>query len=145
MNGFTGYRLLVTAFFLFLSASTGWAQSSGAIEGTVIDPSGGAVANATVEMTYAVSGFRRTTTTRSDGGFRFPNVPFNPYHLLVQAAGFAPFAKDVDVRSGVPVVIQISLQISALAVDVMVEAHGRDLVENDPTFHTDVDRGRVDK
>ncbi|HWW93666.1 MAG TPA: TonB-dependent receptor, partial [Vicinamibacteria bacterium] len=145
MIRFTGYRLLVTASILFLLASTGWAQSSGSIEASVKDPSGGAVANATAEMTYPVSGFRRTTTTRNDGGFRFTNVPFNPYHLVVRAAGFAPYAQDVDIRSGVPVVLQISLQISALAVDVTVEAHGRDLVENDPTFHTDVDRGLFDK
>ena len=145
MIRFTGYRLLVTASILFLLASTGWAQSSGSIEASVKDPSGGAVANATAEMTYPVSGFKRTTTTRNDGGFRFTNVPFNPYHLVVRAAGFAPYAQDVDIRSGVPVVLQISLQISALAVDVTVEAHGRDLVENDPTFHTDVDRGLFDK
>jgi hypothetical protein len=142
---FKGYLFLVAASILFLSASTGWAQSSGSIEGAVKDPSGGAVGNASVEMTYPVSGFKRTTTTRTDGGFRFTNVPFNPYHLVVRAPGFAPYAQDVDVRSGVPVVLQISLQISALEVNVTVEAHGGDLVESDPTFHTDVDRGLFDK
>jgi hypothetical protein len=144
-HGLKGYLFLVTASLFFLRASPGWAQSSGSIEGAVKDPSGGAVVSATVEVTYPVSGFKRTTTTRNDGGFRFTNVPFNPYHLVARAAGFAPYAQDVEVRSGVPVVLQISLQISALAVNVTVEAHGGDLVENDPTFHTDVDRGLFDK
>jgi hypothetical protein len=144
-HGLKGYLFLVTASLFFLRASPGWAQSSGSIEGAVKDPSGGAVVSATVELTYPVSGFKRTTTTRNDGGLRFTNVPFNPYHLVVRAAGFAPYVQDVEVRSGVPVVLQISLQISALAVNVTVEAHGGDLVENDPTFHTDVDRGLFDK
>src|ERR1700722_4169103 len=76
-----------------ISVPVAMAQSGGSsasISGTVLDPSGAVVANATVEIHNPVSGFDRTTTTDSDGKFNFPNVPFNPYHLSVKAAGFAP-------------------------------------------------------
>jgi len=89
-------------------------------------------------ISYAVSGFRRETTTGSDGSFKFTNVPLNTYHLLVAAGGFANYAQDVDVRSGVPVTLQLGLKIGTAATSVTVEA--QDLVENESTFHTDIDR-----
>ena len=74
-----------------------------------------------------------------------PNVPFNPYHLIVTGKGFAPYAEDVDVRSTVPVNLSIALKVAGSAESVTVEANGEDLLENTPTFHTDIDRGLFDK
>jgi len=103
------------------------------------------VANATVEVSNAVSGFRRQTTTGSDGSFRLTNVPFNPYHVVVNAPGFAPFTQDVEVRSTVPTAAQFSLKIGTAATSVTVEANGSDLIENEPTFHSDIDRNLFDR
>jgi hypothetical protein len=133
----------ILALVLLFTAASGWAQggNSGSIEGVVKDSSGGVVANATVEISFAVSGYSRTTTTGSDGSFRFTNVPFNTYHTVVSAAGFASFTLDVDVRSAVPANVAVNLKVgSASATVVTVEANGGDLVENESTFHTDVDR-----
>ena len=44
------------------------------------------------------------------GNFSFPNVPFNPYHLTVTAAGFASYAQDIEVRSSVPLDLKIALK-----------------------------------
>ena len=79
--------------------------------GTVKDQSGGAIANATVEISYAVSGFHREIATGGDGSFKFTNVPFNSYHLSVTAEGFSSYEGDVDVRSAVPMTVQVSLKI----------------------------------
>ncbi len=57
--------------------------SSGSISGTVLDPTGAVVPNATVEIHNPVSHFDRSTTTDKSGNFTFPNVPFNPYHMTV--------------------------------------------------------------
>jgi hypothetical protein len=100
---------------------------------------------ATVEISYPVSGFQRKAATDADGAFKFMNVPFNPYHLTVTAPGFAPFVQDVDVRSAVPVTVQISLKIGASSTSVMVEASGGDLIETEPSAHTDVDTGLIEK
>src|SRR6202521_3361160 len=135
----------VLGFVLLLTAESAKAQlgNSGSIEGVVKDASGGVVAGATVEISYAVSGFRRETTTGSDGSFKFTNVPLNTYHLLVAAGGFANYTQDVDVRSGVPMTLQIGLKIGTAATSVTVEA--QDLVENESTFHTDIDRGLFER
>ncbi|HZR58558.1 MAG TPA: TonB-dependent receptor [Terriglobales bacterium] len=133
------------AFFLLtLSVISGWAQSSGTIEGTVTDPSGAVVPNAHVEIHNPVSGFNRSAITDSAGRFSFPNVPYNPYHLSVTAEGFSSTAQDVEVRSGVPVEVTTSLKVAAEGNTITVEGGG-DLVENDPTFHTDVDRDLFQK
>jgi hypothetical protein len=138
---------LVLGFVLLLVAGPANAQlgNSGSIDGVVKDPSGGVVAGATVEISYPVSGYQRQTTTGSDGAFHFANVPFNSYHLVVTAPGFSPYTQDVDVRSTVPSSIQVGLKLGTAATSVTVEANGGDLVENESTFHTDVDRNLFDK
>lgn len=123
-----------------------YAQSgaSSTIAGTVLDPSGAVVPGATVEIHNPVSAFERVTITGDKGDFSFSNVPFNPYHLSVNATGFAPYAQDVEVRSAVSVAVKITLSVARSSSTVTVEAGG-DLVENDSTFHTDVDRDLFDK
>ena len=138
------HAAFLVVFYLGLCLSA-YAQSGGSsISGTVLDPSGAVVANASVEIHNAVSGFDRTTTTDSKGNFSFPNVPFNPYHMTVTATGFAQSAQDVEIRSALGVNVKVSLEVARSTDTVTVEA-GADLVENDPIGHTDVDRRLFDK
>jgi hypothetical protein len=134
--------LFILAFTLGVRAQSG---SSTSITGTVLDPSGAVVNSAKVEVQNSVSGFSRQVITDRDGKFAIPNVPFNPYHLTVSAKGFSPYVSDVDVRSTVPVSLSIKLQVGGSSESVTVEADAGDLLENTPTFHTDVDRGLFDK
>src|SRR3984885_11136733 len=129
---------------LILFAVRGVQAQSASISGTVVDPSGGIVPNATVTIHNPVSGLERSTTTDSSGSFAFPNVPFNPYHLSVTANGFESFVQDVDVRSAVPVSVSIALKLQGASSTVTVEGGGY-LLENDSTFHTDVDRTLFEK
>ncbi|SPE28569.1 Cna protein B-type domain protein [Candidatus Sulfotelmatomonas gaucii] len=134
---------LVAVLFAALSAS---AQSgnAGTIRGIVTDPSGAVVANATVHLTNAVSEFDETSSTDATGQFSFPNVPFNPYRIDVSAKGFAHLSQNVEIRSSVGVNIKLVLQVSGGSQTVTVESQG-DLIEDDPTFHVDVDRDLFNK
>src|SRR5579864_7322979 len=138
---------IILAFVLFLIVAPAKAQlgNSGSIEGVVKDPSGAVVAGAKVEINYPVTGFHRDVTTANDGVFRFTNIPFNPYHLSVTAPGFAAYSQDVDVRSTVPMSLQVGLKLGTAEMTVNVEAKGEDLVEKDPTFHTDIDQAITDR
>ncbi len=128
-------------FYLGLGLSA-YAQSgsSTSVAGIVVDASGAVVPKATVEIQNPVSGLHRTMTTDGAGKFSFPNVSFNPYHLTVTQEGFAPYAQDIDVRSAVPVSLNITLEVKGSSEVVTVEAAAEDLLENTSTFHTDVDR-----
>jgi hypothetical protein len=132
--------LFLAIGLLFVAVSSRAQSNSGSIEGVVKDASGGVVVGATIEISDRVSGYQRQTTTGSDGAFHFTNVPFNTYHTMVTAAGFAAYTQDVEVRSAVPTPIQIGLKVGAAETTVTVEANGGDMVENDSTFHTVVDR-----
>src|SRR5579863_5209290 len=143
-----GWRFAVIGtVVLFLSSTFGLAQSNGSsasISGTVADPTGAVVPGATVEIHNPVSGYDRTMTADPAGKFSFANVPLNPYHMKVTAAGFNATVQDVEVRSLVPVNVNITLQVAGSTTQVTVEAAG-DLLETESTFHTDVDKNLFDK
>src|SRR5437868_2373301 len=136
---------LLTIFLALSVVASAQSGSSTSITGTIVDPSGAVVSNATVEVRNPVSGFVRNAVTDAAGKFVVPNVPFNPYHVTVTGQGFAPYSGDVDVRSTVPVNVNIALKVGVAAESVTVEANGGDLIETTSTFHTDVDRGLFDK
>ncbi len=127
------------SLFAVFSAPVLAQSNSGLISGVVTDPSGAVVSGAAVSIVNLVSGFNRQAVTDNTGYFQFTNVPFNPYHLAVSMTGFDAYAEDVLVQSVVPVTPAIHLKIGAASNTVTVEGGG-DLIENDPTFHTDVDR-----
>jgi len=123
------------------------AQASNAVSvsGTVRDPSDAVIPGATVTIYNPVSGFTRTAFTDANGSFSIPNVPFNPYHMTVAATGFAPHVQDLDVNSGVPLNLNIAMELASGKTEVTVTTEASDLIEVDPTTHTDVDRALFDK
>src|SRR5208283_1205300 len=139
------FLFFVFSFFAWVVPGRAQLGNAGSIEGIVKDPSGAAVVSAVVEINNVVSGVVRTTTTAADGTFRFTNVAFNPYHMTVTANGFAAYAQDVEVRSGVPTKADVNLKVGTAVTSVTVESNGGDLIENDPTFHTDVDRNAFER
>jgi Carboxypeptidase regulatory-like domain/TonB-dependent Receptor Plug Domain len=138
----------LAATMLSLAISIGGAQTagnSGSIFGTVTDPTGAVVPKARIEIQNPVSGLDRTTTSDNAGKFQFTNLPFNPYHMVVTATGFSALVQDVETRSSVPVTVSITLQVETSTTSVTVAAEGGDLIENDPTDHTDVEKNILDK
>jgi len=134
--------LLILAFAgLAAHAQSG---SAGTIRGTVTDPTGAVIPKAIVHLANDVSRFERTAITDATGQFSISNVPFNPYRVDVTANGFAHLTQTVEIRSSVGISVNLVLQIQGASQTVTVESQG-DLVEDDPTFHTDVDRDQFTK
>ena len=130
--------MIVALPFAALSAFA-QAGNAGTISGTVTDPSGAVVANATVHLSNAVSGLERTATTDAAGQFSIPNVPFNPYSISVSAKGFSALSQNVELRSAVGITLNLKLQVAGANQTVTVESQGP-MVEDTSTYHTDVDR-----
>jgi hypothetical protein len=120
------------------------AQSAGTIRGSVLDPSGAAIKGATVQIQNPVSHYSQSTQTDNQGSFVFANIPYNNYHVTAVAPGFESGEQDADVRSSIALELKIGLKIGTSTESVNVVAAG-DLVETDPTTHTDVDRNLFDK
>ena len=136
----TIYRIFLFVVLIFATLSAP-AQSgnAGAVRGTVTDPSGAVIPNATVHLSNQVSGFDRAAAANSLGEFEFSNVPFNTYRIRISADGFAPLSQTLGIQSVVGTSLKLVLQIAGASQTVTVESTG-DLVETDSTFHTDVDR-----
>jgi hypothetical protein len=140
-------RLVAVFTFFVVATPLIYAQgvgNSASITGTVLDPTGAVVPKAMVEIHNVVSGLDRSTTTDNMGNFSFVNVPYNPYHLSINAAGFAPTSQDVDVRSSITSNLKINLSLAGQSSNVTVEATAGDLIETESTAHTDVDRDLFD-
>ncbi len=134
-------RMLPLAALLFAAVTSQAAQggNAGSVRGTVTDPSGAVIPGATVHLSNALSGLDRSVTSDATGQFEIDNIPFNNYQLNISASGFASLSQSLDIRSSVGMSLKPVLKIAAADSTVTVEASG-DLVETDPTFHTDVDR-----
>ena len=118
---------------------------AGTVQGTVKDPTGGVMVAVTVDISNPVSGFKRSATTDAAGRFVFRNLPPNGYHLAVGAQGFDSFERDVAVRSGVPIDVDVTLKLAGATSTVEVVGHAEDLLERDPTAHTDIDQSLMAK
>jgi hypothetical protein len=141
-------KYLVCLAFALGCASAGYAQStsanSGTIRGTVLDPSGAAVPNAAVEIQNPVSRYDKSVKANAQGAFELDNIPYNSYHLSATASGFQGSEQDVNVRSPLPLEIKMEVKLGVANESVTVTTAG-DLVETDPSTHTDVDRDLFDK
>lgn len=65
--------------------------SSAAFSGSVSDPSGARIPNATVTLTNSEKGITRAFKTNEEGNFSFALLPAGTYTLTVEAAGFRTF------------------------------------------------------
>lgn len=91
-------RLLLLALVLVVPAlSRAQTSTTGDLAGTVMDPSGAAVPNATVTLTSVATGAVRSTTTNATGFYRFSLLPPGQYDTKVEAQGFQTFDRRVTV------------------------------------------------
>jgi len=109
------------------------------------DPTGGVMQAVEVTIRNPVSVLTRTTTTDAAGTFVFSNLSPNPYHLVIDAQGFQRLERDVDVRSAVPITLDLTLALAGATSTVDVVGHAEDLVERDPSAHTDIDQTLIAK
>ena len=64
---------LLLGLISFLPVSV-WAQATGAIVGTVTDPSGAVIPDAKVTATRVGTGVSQSTVTRTSGTYTIPNL-----------------------------------------------------------------------
>src|SRR5579863_2602739 len=109
-------RLIVAVSLFFLLLGTLWAQApAGALRGQVTDPSGAAIAGATVVMTPA-TGSPVAVQSNPQGMYEFKALAAGKYSLTVVAQGFTLYENDSVViadqalRLNVPMAIEVETQ-----------------------------------
>src|SRR5579863_8768625 len=81
------------------------------ISGTVLDPSGAAIANAQVFLMNSGSAPQANVTTDSTGAFSFANLAPGKYTLQLNAEGFRPTTVSATLAGKRPLTLRITLQI----------------------------------
>jgi hypothetical protein len=120
MKKCTAYLLLTVVAVLCLASGTLGQTVQGVITGTVTDPSGASVPSATVTITNVGTNASQTSTTESDGTYRFSLVPPGTYTVEVKASNFAGFrASGVVVQASQTVPLPIKLEL----------ARGKEIIE----------------
>src|SRR5215475_9568750 len=120
----SGYRFtLVLSVCLLLLAPFVVAQTTGTIEGTVTDQSGGALPGVTVEITSPDRQGTRVATTGNDGRYRFVSVPPGQYKVTANLSGMGTSQKNATVTLDSTATVNMQMQVSAKeAITVTGEA-----------------------
>jgi Carboxypeptidase regulatory-like domain len=116
-------RLIVLTFIAFAMTVPAFGQggATGAITGTVEDPSGAVIAKADVRMTNQDTNvLERTVTTGPDGTFTAPLLPVGTYTVSIQSAGFAE-GKYLNVGVRVTETTRMIAKLSTKAVQQKIE------------------------
>jgi hypothetical protein len=110
--------LLACAVFFAVGAH---AQFHASIQGTVLDPNGGAVVAAKVTVTNQATGAMRETVTSAEGFYRISELPPGSYMVTAEAAGFKKFgSKDVGVQAEATRGLDITLQVGAVTEQIII-------------------------
>ncbi len=100
-----------------------WAQgeTTSAIMGTVLDPTGGAVAEAGVTIVSIGTGSKRSARTDNAGRFSFTQLSPGTYRVTVESEGFAPQTNPSVVSSlGQKQTVDFMLKLAAVKGEVIV-------------------------
>lgn len=107
---------------LLLGAGMLWAQSNstGAVTGTVTDPSGAVVPGAVVHLDQASHNVHLSTTASSTGNFAFQHLAPGAYRVSVSAKGFKRQTAVVIVQVGQVANLPAKLQVGSSTTTVEV-------------------------
>jgi hypothetical protein len=115
-------RMFLGILSVLTFCAAAWAQNTGSITGTVKDPSGAAVAGATVIVASPERGINRQSTTNDSGDYNQSALPQGNYDVSVTAPGFKKFqAKGVVLDVAQKARVDVNLQVGAASTEIVVE------------------------
>ncbi len=140
-------RFLVAMFAaLLLLPSVIMAQSivTGAINGTVTDPSGAVIAAATVTLTSTATGESLTAETTASGGYNFGLVKPGSYTLAISKSGFKTTTQAVQVDLGNTLVFNARLELGSGSITVEVTGQGALLQTENANISTSIETAEIE-
>jgi hypothetical protein len=84
----SSFVLLLTAAIVAAASLPALGQSTAVLRGTVTDPAGAVIPNATIVVRDQATSLERTTQTDSDGNYQIAALPVGTYRVEAQAKGF---------------------------------------------------------
>ena len=124
-------KIVCLALFLFVCIPLASSQSdNGQISGTVTDPQGLAVPQATVEIANQDTQAKRETKTDDAGHYSVLNLPAGRYQVTVQAQGFSTAViQDISLTPGKSATNNVQLAVLKESESISVQGGGPGQVE----------------
>ncbi len=117
-------RALVVLIFGLGATFCAFAQTqaiNGSIRGRVVDQTGSPVAQASVTISNAQTGFSRSVATPDDGYYVFPNLPLGSYTVKIEKTGFdTQQHPGVMLDAGTQAVIDAQLTVGKASTSIEV-------------------------
>ena len=139
-------RFLVAVFAaLLLLPGISMAQSivTGAISGTVADPSGAVIVGASLTLKNNATGESLTTTSGGTGGYQFTLLTPGTYSLVVTQTGFKQASEAVEVHLGQISTVNLKMEVGSGTITVEVTGQGALLQTEDANISTNFDTRQV--
>ena len=135
---------LFTALLLLLPTLIS-AQSvvTGAISGSITDPSGAVIVGATVNLKNNATGETGSTTTSSGGIYQFTLLKPGTYQLTASQQGFKQVNQTVEVLLGQIVTANLKLELGSGAITVEVTGEGAMLQTEDANISSNFDTNQI--
>lgn len=126
-------KKVFSVFAVLLLAAAAFAQTTnGTIAGSVVDPSGAAIAGATITATSLETGEKRTASTSKVGGYRIEALRPGNYKIGVSAGGFATTTVDqTAVTASTVTSVNVTLTIGSATASVEVSAEAVSALKTD--------------
>jgi hypothetical protein len=121
-NRCAAYLFSFLALLLFSSVSALGQITTGEITGTIMDQSGGGVADASISATCPDTGQTRTVTSGSVGEYRLSDMAICVYKVTVTAQGFKTTVRNVTVALAQITKADFQLQLGQRSETITVEA-----------------------
>src|SRR3989442_10995911 len=133
------FRAIVLLTSAALFAAEAEAQFKASIQGTILDPNGGAVASAKVTVTNEATGVTRDTVTSAEGFYRVSELPPGTYTVTVEASGFKQAtSKGIVVEAEQPRGFDVTLSVGNVQESVTVTAPTGELETENANVNTTI-------
>ena len=117
---------------------------TGNIQGSITDPTGAVVPNASVTLTDISTLVAHKTTSDIAGVYVFPGIPVGTYTLGITAPGFREYERTgIVLEVGSSIAINAGLLVGSAQTKVEVQAEGLALQTEDPSFKQTIDQEAV--
>jgi hypothetical protein len=118
---------LIVLFWVFTGALHAQ-TTNGSIEGSITDPSGGAVPAADITVRNMDTGVTTNSVTTGAGIYSVPNLPPGRYAVTVEAANLKKYAQEgITVNTGTATALNILMQVGSVSETVTVSADATQL------------------
>ncbi|MDR3762518.1 MAG: TonB-dependent receptor [Acidobacteriota bacterium] len=122
-------NLKYSLFLFLLLSSLLFAQSTGKITGTVVDPSGAVIPGASIVLRSADGAVQRTLHVDPNGAFSFAGLAAGGYRLTAAKTGFEAREFSVMIAAdATPAPLRIALSVGSVSTTVEVQGRADDLV-----------------